>query len=274
MRRLRNCNVTTVAPDRDHLDHRRLQLGDRAALRRGVHAESGRRADAGRQRGLRRHRQGRGLVQRGPDAADRRGGAHRLPRGARAVAAGLRHRQPHQARVAHPDAGGVPGVQRQRHLQDLQLRQRRERGVRRGDLSPRLSAQLQGRHGLSRRQPRHAGAEHGHHRQEGAGAGHVERQGRGPGRPGARWPAPRRRRATGRPSPRCPSSRGRWPSSRPRTSGSGGWCTTSRRRTSSAARSAHGPSCCAAPPAASKRRSARSTSRSPRTTAGSRSRCS
>ena len=41
---------------RHHLDHRRVQLGDRAAVRRGVHAEPGRRPDAGRERGLRRHR--------------------------------------------------------------------------------------------------------------------------------------------------------------------------------------------------------------------------
>ena len=40
--------------DRHHLDHRRLLVGDRAALRRGVHAQPGRRADARRERGLRR----------------------------------------------------------------------------------------------------------------------------------------------------------------------------------------------------------------------------
>ena len=84
--------------------------------------------------------------------------AHRLPRGAGEVAAGLRHRQPHQARVAHPAAGRLPGGQRQRHQQDLQLRPRRHRGVRRGDLPPGLQARLQGRHRLPRRQPGHAGA--------------------------------------------------------------------------------------------------------------------
>ena len=42
--------------DGDHLHHRQLQLGYRAAVRGGVHAEPGRRADAGRERGLRRHR--------------------------------------------------------------------------------------------------------------------------------------------------------------------------------------------------------------------------
>ncbi len=57
--------------DRDHLHHRRLQLGHRAALRGGVHAEPGRRPDAGRERGLRRHRQEGRVVLRRADAADR-----------------------------------------------------------------------------------------------------------------------------------------------------------------------------------------------------------
>ena len=72
-----------------------------------------------------------------------------------------------------------------RHLEDLQLRERRDRGVRRGDLPPGLPAELQGRHRLPRRQPRHAGALHRLDRQEGPGAGHLRvRQVRGPGRPG------------------------------------------------------------------------------------------
>ena len=45
---------------RHHLDHRRLQLRDRAALRRGVHAEPGRRADARRERRLPPDREGGG----------------------------------------------------------------------------------------------------------------------------------------------------------------------------------------------------------------------
>ena len=44
--------------DRHDLDHRRLHRGHRAALRGGVHAEPGRRADARRERGLRRDREG------------------------------------------------------------------------------------------------------------------------------------------------------------------------------------------------------------------------
>ena len=113
---------------RHDLDHRRLQLRDRAAVRRGVHAEPGRRAHARRERGFRGHREGGGVALRGPHAPHRGGRAHRVPRGAREVAARVRHGQPHQARMAYPDAGRVPGVQRQRHLEDLQLRQRRERG--------------------------------------------------------------------------------------------------------------------------------------------------
>ena len=97
------------------------------------------------------------------------------------VAAGLRHRQRHQARVAHPDAGGVPGVQRQRHLQDLQLRPRRVRGVRRGDLPAGLPAQLQGRNRLPRWQPGHAGALGGVNRQEGHRRQRKERKGGTPG---------------------------------------------------------------------------------------------
>ena len=49
-------------PTGHHLHHRRLQLGHRAALRRGLHAQPGRRADAGRERGVRGHREARGLV--------------------------------------------------------------------------------------------------------------------------------------------------------------------------------------------------------------------
>ncbi len=112
MRRLRNCNVTTVAPTGTISHHRRLQLGHRAALRGGVHAEPGRRADAGCQRGLRGHRPGGGVVLRGADAADRRGGHIDFEEVPAQVAAGVRHRQPDQARVAHPDAGRLPGVQR------------------------------------------------------------------------------------------------------------------------------------------------------------------
>ena len=44
--------------DGHDLDHRRLQLGHRAAVRRRVHAQPGRRADARRERGLRRDREG------------------------------------------------------------------------------------------------------------------------------------------------------------------------------------------------------------------------
>ena len=194
-------------------------------------------------------------------------GAHRLSRGAGQVAAGLRHRQRHQARVAHPDAGGIPGVQRQRHLQDLQLRPRCHRGVRRGDLPPGLPAQLQGRHGLPRRQPRHAGALDRLHREEGEGGGRGHAASRGPGGTGL---GRHRRRA-----PATADLRGRARRScERRTSGCSASCTSSRPRISSAGRSAPGPRCSAAPPGGSRLRSARSTSPSPRTTRASRSRSS
>ncbi len=145
MRRLRNCNVTTVAPDRNHLDHRRVQLRDRAGLRGGVHAESGRRADARRQRRLRGHRQAGRLVLRGPDAPGGRERPCPPSRGAREVAAGVRDRQRDRGGMARPDAGRVPGVQRQRHLQDGQFREHRDRRRRREDLPDRVRARLQGR---------------------------------------------------------------------------------------------------------------------------------
>ena len=58
MQLLRNCNVTTVAPTGTISHHRRLLLGPRAAVRRRVHAQPGRRDDARRERGLRRDREG------------------------------------------------------------------------------------------------------------------------------------------------------------------------------------------------------------------------
>src|SRR5690606_11834508 len=59
------------------------------------------RADAGREQGLRPHRARAGLVLRGADAADRRGGAHPLRRGAGRGAARLRHGARRDARAAH-----------------------------------------------------------------------------------------------------------------------------------------------------------------------------
>ena len=123
--------------------------------------------------------------------------------------------------------------------------------------------ELQGRDGLSRRQPGHAGALDRLDRQEGAGAGDRHRAGRGAGRPGG---GDYRRGA--------PSSAVSSPSSRPRTAGCGGWCTISRPRTCSAGRSGRARSCSAGPRGGWRRRSGRSTSPSPRTIAVSRSKSS
>ena len=60
--------------DRHDLDHRRLLVGYRAAVRRRVHAQSGGRDDAGRERGFRRDRAGARLVLRRADGADREEG--------------------------------------------------------------------------------------------------------------------------------------------------------------------------------------------------------
>ncbi len=115
-----------------------------------------------------------------------------------------------------------PGVQRQRHLEDLQLRPRRHRGLRRGDLPPRLQPRLQGSHGLPRRQPRHAGALDRQHRQEGQGGRRRSRRDargrrtrvrpRRPARParrgrgGERPAAPDRARPRGGESPAPPEA--------------------------------------------------------------------
>ena len=95
MQLLRNCNVTTVAPTGTILHHRRMLVGIGAPVRRGVHAQSGRRDDARRQRGLRGHRQARGVAHRGPDGAHRHRGTDRLSRGAGQMAARVRDRQRH-----------------------------------------------------------------------------------------------------------------------------------------------------------------------------------
>ena len=97
MQLLRNCNVTTVAPTGTISHHRRLLVGPRAAVRRCVHAQPGRRDDAGRERGLRRHREARRLVLRRADGAHREDRARPLRRSAREVAARVRHGERHRA---------------------------------------------------------------------------------------------------------------------------------------------------------------------------------
>ena len=155
----------------DDLDHRGLLVGDRAVVRRGIHAESGGRPDARCERGLRGDRPAGGVALGGFDPADRRGGAHPLPRGAREMAAGVRDRARCDPRMAHPHAGGVSGVHRFGDLEDLQLPPRGHRGGRGADLSRRLHAGLQGRDGVSRRVARESGAVHRRHGEAGTGAG-------------------------------------------------------------------------------------------------------
>ena len=74
----------------------------------------------------------------------------------------------HHARVAHPDAGGLPGALRLGHLQDVATsRTTRPRRTCEEIYELAYELELQGRHGLPRRQPRHAGAVHRRDRQEG-----------------------------------------------------------------------------------------------------------
>jgi ribonucleoside-diphosphate reductase alpha chain len=65
-------------PHRHHQHHCRMQQRHRAALCGGLHAEPGRRADAGCQRRLRGHCQAGRVVFRGVDDPDCRGGAHHV----------------------------------------------------------------------------------------------------------------------------------------------------------------------------------------------------
>src|SRR5438132_237535 len=133
----------------------------------------------------------------GPDASCARG-----PQGGR-----VRDSARSDPRMAHPDAGRLPGVHRLGDLQDLQLRQRRDRGLRREDLPLCLQARLQRRDGVPGRVTRDAGALHRLHRQESQGAGDGRsggrRSARARGGAGPRRRARRRARAHARPAARC-----------------------------------------------------------------------
>jgi ribonucleoside-diphosphate reductase alpha chain len=80
-------------------------------------------------------------------------GAHPLRRGARGRAARVQHGARHHAGVARAHAGGLPGALRQRHQQDDQLPQRGHGRRRPQDLRAGVRAGHQGRDGVPRRQP-------------------------------------------------------------------------------------------------------------------------
>ncbi len=197
--------------DRHDLDHRRLLVGDRAALRRGVHAQPGRRADARRQRRLRGHRPPGRVVHRRPDAAHRRSTATSTSTKCRRSGSGCSS-PPTRSRPS-----GTSACRRRSRSTTTRRSPRRAtlpmkplRGVRRADLPPGLRSRLQGRHGLSRRVPRHAGALHRHHRPEGGRTGHQQRQVGGARRPRRRSLRPRP------PSTNAASPRPTWPRSSPK----------------------------------------------------------
>jgi ribonucleoside-diphosphate reductase alpha chain len=161
LRQLRNCNLTR----------------HRAVVRGGVHAKPGRRADAGREPRVRPHG-GRGrMVLRGPDAEDRRRGAHPLRRSAAGRAGGVRHGARRHAGTAHPDAGRLPGQHGLGDLEDVQLPERGHRRRRAQDLRAGLRAEVQGRDRVPGRIARRAGPVG---RQDGQ-AGRGSRRRRGPG---------------------------------------------------------------------------------------------
>jgi ribonucleoside-diphosphate reductase alpha chain len=120
MRMLRNVTSTRSLRPND-LHHRGLLIGHRAAFCRCIHAQPGRRADAGRERRFCGDRETGRLVLRRADGEDREGRSHPLRRGAGAGAARVRHGARHHARVARENAGGLPGELRFGDLQDEQF---------------------------------------------------------------------------------------------------------------------------------------------------------
>ncbi len=126
-----------------------MLLGNRAAFRRCVHAQSGRGDDAGRERRLRRDRQVGRLVLRRAHGEDRQARTHSLRRSPREMAASVRDRARHNAGVARQDAGRISGELRLGHFKDHELPAHRVARRRACDLRACVRSQVQGRHGIS-----------------------------------------------------------------------------------------------------------------------------